>query len=241
MSLNVKGIHAPLLVTRDGSQDIDYDGTFSIHDVDGPVTIDNAPLDAIDGVRGNLTIIDTLELVNTGTNNGPEGRTCYTPPPRTLKCSHIDGALTAWFIRSDLKLDAIGGRIDVKNEFGNTTLTVARPLPEAPHRILSEAGRVEVQLAKGVLGKLPLQALTNCGTVRTNASQTMLETTDFTLARDDAGAGRAWRGLKSAIKEEPGSFFEAAARLAAVLQGKDRSPGFDLISRGGVVKVDVEP
>jgi hypothetical protein len=45
--------------------------------------------------------------------------------------------------------------------------------------------------------------------------------------------------MKSAIKEDPGSFFEAADRLAAVLQGKERSPGFDLISRAGAVKVVV--
>jgi len=237
VSLDVKGLHAPLLVTRDGSQDIDYDGTFSIRDVAGPVTIDNAPLDLIDSVHGNLTIVDTLELVNTGTNHGPEGRTCYTPPARTLKCSNIDGPLSATFLRSGLRLSAISGRIDVTNEFGDTTLEVAKPLPEAAHRIISESGKVEVHLAKGVLGKLLLQALTNCGTVRTNAPQDMLETTDFTLARDDAGASRAWRGLKSATKEEPDGFFQAANRLATVLQGKDRSPGVDLISRGGVVRV----
>jgi hypothetical protein len=42
------------------------------------------------------------------------------------------------------------------------------------------------------------------------------------------------------VKEEPGAFFDAADRLAAVLQGKDRSPGVDLISRSGVVKVVIK-
>jgi hypothetical protein len=237
VSLDVKGIHAPLLVTRDGSEDRDCDGTFAMRDLEGPVTIDNVPLDLIEDVHGNLAIVGTLELVNTGTNHGPDGRTCYTPPARTLKCGKVEGDLTASFLRSDLRLTAIGGRIDVRNEFGDTTLDIAKPLPDVPHRIISESGRIEVHLAKGVLGKLPLQALTNCGTIRTNAPQDMLETTDFTLARDETGASRDWRGLKSAIKEGPGGFFEAADRLTAVLQGKGRSPGVDLISRGGVVKV----
>lgn len=239
VNLDVKAVHAPLTITRDGSQDRDYEGSFAIRDVYGPVTIDNAPIDVIEGVHGNVTITGTMELVNTGTVHENGVRTSYTPPPRTLQCTNIKGDLTAWFIRSNLKLKSIGGRIDVKNEFGDTALEVDKPLPQMPHRIVSESGKVEVHLAKGALGKLPLQALTNSGAVRTNAPQDMLEETDFTLGRDYTGAGHAWRGMKSAIKEDPGSFFEAADRLAAVLQGKERSPGLDLISRAGAVKVVV--
>ncbi|HWE95037.1 MAG TPA: hypothetical protein VG269_13810 [Tepidisphaeraceae bacterium] len=239
VNLDVKGLHSALVITRTGSQNRDYNGQFAIRDVHGPVTIDNAPIDVIEGVHGNVTISGTMELANTGTTHENGERTSYTPPPRTLTCGNIEGDLTGWFIRSDLKLKAITGRIDVRNDFGDTTLQVDNPLPQSPHRIVSESGKVEVHLAKGVLGKLPLQALTNCGTVRTNAPQTMLEETNFSLGRDYTGAAHAWRGMKSAIKEEPGSFFEAGDRLGAVLQGKERSPGFDLISRGGIVKVVV--
>lgn len=239
VNLDVKGLHSALVITRDGSQNRDYDGQFAIRNVHGPVTIDNAPIDVIDSVHGNVTITGTMELANTGTTHENGERTSYTPPPRTLTCGNIEGDLSGWFIRSDLKLKAITGRIDVRNDFGDTTLEVTQPLPQLPHRVVSESGKVEVHLAKGVLGKLPLQALTNCGTVRTNAPQTMLEETDFTLGRDYTGVAHAWRGMKSATKEDSGTFFEAGDRLGAVLQGKERSPGFDLISRGGVVKVVV--
>jgi hypothetical protein len=180
--------------------------------------------------------------VNTGTvHDAARGdRTLYTPPPRTLTCRNIDGGLTAWFTRADLKVEKVSGRLDVRNEFGNTAVTVAAPLAEKPHRVLSESGRVDVRLTAKALGSLPVQALTNCGTVRTDAPQDVLEDTSFTLGRDPTGASRNWRGVKS-VRKGGGDFFAATDRLAAVLAGGDRSPGLDLISRCGVVRVTYEP
>ena len=47
--------------------------------------------------------------------------------------------------RDELNLDTIAGRIDVKNEFGKTTLVVGRALAERPHRVVSESGRIPPQ------------------------------------------------------------------------------------------------
>lgn len=84
---------------------------------------------------------------------------------RELTCRNIDGDVTAWFSRADLKLSDISGRIDVKNEFGDILLTATGSLSDKPHRLLSESGRVAVELTRRSLGQLPLQALTSCGTV----------------------------------------------------------------------------
>lgn len=243
-SIDVRGVRAPLLLTTDGSHDRDYNGTFAVRNVAGPLTVYNVPLDQVVGVHGDVTLMCTTELVNTGTlHDARRGeRTLYTPPARALVCQNVDGDLTAWFTRSDLTVDAVGGRLDVRNEFGNTAVTVAAPLAaDKPHRVVSESGRVEVRLTAKALGALPLQALTNCGTVRTDAPQAVLEDTNFTLGRDAAGAARSWRGVKSVRKGDREVFFGAADRVGAVLSGRDRSPGLDLISRGGVVVVRYEP
>jgi hypothetical protein len=181
-------------------------------------------------------------MVNTGENFSGGQRTAYTPAPRTLSCSNVDGDLTAWFVRSDLKLNGIGGRIDVRNDFGDTLLDVGKALPPGQaHRVVSESGKVEVRFARGTLGKLPLIALTNCGTIRTNIDQGVLESTNFTVSRDpDDGAGiaRSWRGLKPVPgKRDPEAMIEMFDRPAAVMRGADRPPGLDLVSRAGVVKI----
>ncbi len=180
MGLDVTDLQASLVLARAGSQNRDYNGTFRVRSLEGDLTVDNAPLDLIDSVRGNVTIVSTMELANTGTRHERGQRTAYTPPPRVLTCRNVDGDFTAWFTRGDLKLAEISGRIDVRNEFGDTALVALTPLAAKPHRLLSESGRVEVQLTRDALGDRPLQALTNCGSVRTNARQDFLEDTNFT-------------------------------------------------------------
>jgi hypothetical protein len=242
-NLDVQGIHGALAVTRGGSHDIDYDGSFRIRDLHGSLLAENVPLDLVDSIRGNVNITCTLELVNTGTQYKSGERTMYTPPPRLLTCRKIDGDITTWFTRADLNLESIDGRIDVKNEFGKTTLVVGRALAVKAHRVVSESGRIEVRLAPGSLGTLPLCALTNCGTVRTNAEQDVLKDTSFTVGRDDTGASRGWQGVKSNSRSagfNAGEFLAGIDRVAAVLQDRDRSPGLDLISRGGIVQIIYE-
>jgi hypothetical protein len=247
VGLDVKGVHAELVVTSQGSRDRDYDGTFAVRDVHGPVTIDNAPLDVLERVYGNVTITGAIEMVNTGEDFNGDQRTAFTPPPRTLKCSNIDGDFTAWFVRSDLRLEGISGRIDVRNDFGDTSLVVSKGLPvQQAHRVVSQSGKVEVRFAKGTpVGTPPLLALTNCGTLRTNIGQDVLESTSFTVSRDagdGAAVARGWRGLKSAQgKRDPLAMVETFERTGAIMRGGDRSAGLDLVSRAGVVKVIAEP
>jgi hypothetical protein len=239
--LDVVDLHASLILSRAGSQNRDYDAAFRIRSLDGDLTVDNAPLDLVDSVHGNVTIVSTMELANTGTHHEGGRRTAYTPPPRVLACRNIDGDFSAWFTRGDLKLNDISGRIDVRNEFGDTEFAAMTSLAAKSHRFLSESGRVEVQLTRAAIGELPLLALTNCGTVRTNARQDFLQDTSFSTGATAEKAGRDWRGVKSVRQPSggPESFFVGVERLDAVLSGTDRASGLDLISRGGTVVVTV--
>lgn len=242
-SLEITGVHAKsLLLTRDGSHDRDYRGTFNVKNLHAALTAIDVPLDVVESVHGAVTIHCGEELANTGTTHGPDGRTLYTPPPRALAVRKVDGDLTARFTRSDLTIDDVGGRIDVRNEFGPTTLvaTAAAPVADKAHRIVSEAGVVTARLSLKSLAQLPVHALTNCGTIRTDAPQDLLEETSFSTGRDASGTGRAWRGLKPKPKAGADDFFGTADRVKAIVEGAERSPGLDLLSRGGVVRVVAE-
>jgi hypothetical protein len=241
-NLDVRGVRTSLVLTSGGSHDCDYDGKFQVRDVRGSLTVENAPLDLVEAVHGNVLIRSTTEMVNGSTHFEKGQRTINAAAPRVLTCRKIDGDLTAWFTRSSLELGSIAGRIDVKNEFGDTTLVVGRGLARAAHRVLSEAGRIEAHVMPGALEQLPMVALTNCGSVRTNADQKALHNVNFTVGRDPAGVSRDWHGLISGPDSPDGlEFMERIDRLAAALEGKDRPPGLDLISRGGNLRVIFEP
>jgi len=240
VNLDVQGVQAALVVTRDGSRDRDYDGHFQVRDLYGSLVVDNAPLDLVDGIHGNVSIRSTVELANTGTRHRSGKRTFYIQPPRVLTCRNIDGDLTALFTRAALELKAIGGGIDIRNEFGDTTLAVGPGLAEKPHRVVSESGQIEVNLAPEALDRLPLQALTSCGTIRTNVGQDVLPDVSFTVGRDYTGTSRNWRGV---ISNSGGAdrfhvaTMEAIDRLDAALQGHERPAGLDLVSRCGTIRV----
>src|SRR5262249_55993324 len=110
VNLDVTGLYAGLIVTSDGSRDRDYDGRFSIRDQHGSLAVYNAPVDLIESVTGNVTIVSTTELSNTGTQHEHGQRTSYTPPPRQLVCGAIRGEFTASLSQRDLKLSAITRR-----------------------------------------------------------------------------------------------------------------------------------
>jgi len=238
-TFDVQDLKAPLTLTAAGSHDRNYNGHFEIKRLEGPLTVLDAPLDLVEDVQGDVSIVSTTELVNTGTHHEGGKRISYTPEARQCTIKNVAGNLTVWFSRSNLKLESITGKVDVMNESGDTSWQASSPLGSAAHRVISDSGKIDVQLKKSSLGKLPMYALTSHGSVSTNASQEVLEDTSFGTS-DSAGHHRNWRGMKSKRETEPGSFFEYAERPAAALEGRKRSAGVDLISRSGEVTVTLE-
>jgi hypothetical protein len=239
-SLDIQKLKAPLTATDSGSRDRDYDGSFQIKEVDGPVTLFNVPLDRLEHVHGNVTIMATVEYANTGVSHEGGMRICYTPPPRECVVSDVRGDVTAWFARASLKLEGVSGRIDVKNEAGDTWVKSAA-LADAAHRIVSDCGRIEVRATAETLAKLPVLAVTGQGSVRTNARSDLLSETNFTAGNPADGSRRNWRGLKTPREFDPVAFMNEAHRPAAALADEPRSAGLDLISRSGVIELRVEP
>jgi hypothetical protein len=239
-SLDVHDLQSPLIVTSAGSRDRNYNGVFTIKGVTGAVSVYDAPLDRLEDIHGSALIHSTVELVNTGTQHEDGKRISYTPAARECTIKNVDGNLTAWFSRSNLKIEGISGKINVMNESGDTQWEARSSLPEAAQRIVSDCGKIDVALKVSALGKLPVFALTGHGNVTTNASQEVLEDTNFGI-RDSQGRHRNWRGMRSKRESQPGAFFDDANRPAEALADKDRSPGLDLVSRSGDVSVTVQP
>ncbi|HEV3303492.1 MAG TPA: hypothetical protein VG055_27830 [Planctomycetaceae bacterium] len=245
VGLLVQDLKTSLIITNSDSRDRDYEGRFEIRNHVGPVRVEHVPIQKITNVQGDVRLLLTEEFANSGTSFHGNWRLMYVSPPNELLCADIAGSFTAWCGRMNLRLERLGGQIDVRNEFGDTLLTVDRLFPEQAHRVISEAGRVDAVMPKSVLGQLPLLAATNDGRVETNADHDFLEELNVGTPGRELGEYRNWRAfisksMKRSFQQNPLEFLEIPRRMALALDGEKRSPGLDLISRGGTVAVKVE-
>ncbi|HEY2148046.1 MAG TPA: hypothetical protein VGH32_08925 [Pirellulales bacterium] len=240
VGLDIDGVKGPLYVTDADSLDRDYDGAFRIKNLDGPLTMFNVPLDRLEQVHGDVKIVATVEYANTGTHYENDQRTTIIPPPRECAIDAIEGNFTAWFSRVNLKIGGVSGMIDVKNEVGDTRFAPAAPIADRAHRLVSTSGNIDVRLKRSQLDKLPIMALTNEGTVKTNAKREVLDETNFTTGNAADGSRRDWRGLKTPKKRDAGLMFDQFERPAAVLRDAERSPGLDIITQSGTIDLTIE-
>jgi hypothetical protein len=244
--IDIRDLKASLVLASHGTFRTASDEPFQVRSLEGSLRVKQVPLDLIDGVTGNVNIVATVDhsirVTSWGTGTGAIVGTRY--PPLPCVCKNVGGDLVGWFGRVDVQLEGIQGRIDVRNEFGDTKLTIAGPPSQAAHRIISESGRIELSLSRKEWGDFPLWAVTQAGTFRSSAPREFLEEFNVTT-KDDAGAQRAWVGLRRgrgrAAPFDPTDFQNLATRLRLALAGDERVPGFDLISRGGAVVVDAQP
>src|SRR5207248_2079860 len=139
---------------------------FQVHGLDGSLVVRQVPLDVIDGVTGNVNITATVDLSGTGTRHSGDGIVAIRGPPLACSVKHVGGDFVAWFGRVDLSLESIKGRIDVRNEFGDTRLVMEGKPSQAAQRIVSESGRIEISASRSAWGDLPLWAVTQSGTFR---------------------------------------------------------------------------
>jgi hypothetical protein len=237
--LAVEGVDAELTVTDAGSHDRDYDAEFSLVDIVGPLSVFNVPLDRIENAAGDVTIESTVEYANTGTTHADGRRVAYTPPPRSCTISGVRGDLTAWFSRVNLHVSGVTGRIDVRNETGDTVID-GGDLTAAPHRVLSQSGRVELQAPLALFEKLPMMAVTCDGRAETNADQSVFEEVSVTSGDPSDGSRRSWRGFMTPARGDV-QRFSYLDRPGRVWSGEETAPGITLVSRSGVAAVTVAP
>ena len=219
-----------MLTTHD-SRERDYDGEFQIRGVKGNVNIDQVPVRVLAEVTGDVRYMATNEFVNRGTLHTGNQRIFSPYETHRTEIDQIGGKLQARFLRTELRLGAIAGSLDVINEYGDTHLTLDAPNAEGSQRVISESGRIEVEGPAEVLDSMPIYAYTQCGRLETNLSREVLDDADFSTGRPQRG----WRGLVTPSQDRYGlARFE---RPAAALEDRERAAGLDLISNCGTVVV----
>jgi hypothetical protein len=139
----------------------------------------------------------------------------------------------------DLRLEGVAGKIDVSNDFGDTTLTAETTLAKARHRLVSQSGRIEARFTSSGLGSLPIQALTICGSIRTDAPFSILDPPQEATWPAADGTACTWRGMISRPSDRMGDNDPVARSkvMRAVVNGEDDYPAVDLISRSGAIRI----
>lgn len=233
--IEVDGVRSALILR--GDNDRDYNGQFTIKNLQGPLTAEGVPLQSIDGVRGNVDIGMTEYLGNSGTRHADNTRTSYVYKPELYAYKHIVGNFRGRFVRADLELSGIFGQIDMENEYGQTKLVLEEPLFEVAHRVISHGGDILVQGGPRGFGKLPVVALSECGLVRVRSDDRLFESVSGTRSASLPLERRGWSGFVRKTSEEAKvQFHEQLNRIEHILAGSDRSPGLDLISHGGSIQ-----
>jgi hypothetical protein len=230
--LDVESLDASLELMGQGSRD--YEATYRIRNVSGSVIATGVPIDTLENVKGDVSVVLTAYVEDSSDSHREGTRTKQFAYPRDNVYRNIGGDFRAWFCRANLKLENLTGRIDVRNDFGDTKLVVKSKLVPKAHRIVSQAGHIEVQLPKEALSDLPLSTMSECGRIRIPQSFDMLDSLQFTTTGWE-GVRRSWGGFVSKSRPETGYIY--MMRVSLVLHGKARKPGLDLISRAGSVKI----
>jgi hypothetical protein len=236
MGMDISGVNAHLMMTSAGSQNRDYDGNFSIRDHVGPITLSNVPIDVIECVTGDVKIEATTEMTNTGSHHADDDWILTTPPPRPLQVTNVTGNLTAHFTRSDLHVSGVSGVINIRNDFGDSRCLIATALVAGNHRIVSQSGLVNVQVAGGTEIGLPVFAATNCGSAATNLGRDELDDLNVTVTSAD-GLRKEWRSLHSKLPQDDfHARFALHKRPDDIIADRERGHGLDLISVAGRVE-----
>jgi hypothetical protein len=234
--LDIESVQAQLLIRGDG--DRDYHGRFSVRGLKGALAAEHIPLQTIDDVTGGVDVTMTTYLGNSGTRHADNTRTSYVFVPESYAYKNIQGGFRGRFVRADLRLEAIAGQVDVDNEYGKTVLVAERPFTSAAHRIVSDGGQIEVRLSTDALGELPVLAVSESGTVRLGYQDRSFEDVSWSGPLGSTGELRGWRGFeRKAPSAGAASFFERFDRVAKILTGEERSPGLDLVNRGGSIQI----
>ncbi|QDT09841.1 hypothetical protein [Planctomycetes bacterium K23_9] len=239
VAVNIKSVQANLILTTDGSLDRSYGADFHVSDIDGDLSIRQAPIRRIIGIQGDVQFIQTDEVTNTSTRHSGGVRTTSSPPPDPTLIGDIGGNLNGHFVRADLSLRNLRGEISVFNEYGNTQIDVAANLKNTTHRIASHSGVIRLSgqavpddypdLEVNDLVGVPLHAFTQTGTVKVRGLRKRLQDKSYT------SGGRGWQGFRSPTD---GVSFTDFNRPNAAWENSPRSAGIDIVSSAGTVVIE---
>jgi hypothetical protein len=235
--LEVENVQGSLLVVSDDNHNRDYEAQFRVRGVDGDVTVLDFPLNSVENVTGNVNIHSLRDFANSGTSHTGDGqRMLYWNRPLPCVVKNIGGDFYSQFSRAELQVEDVRGRMAVANESGDTHLVVGRPLGSAAHRLDTVSGTIDVSFRAGALGRLPVIAAMNHGTLRTNASQSEFPT--FMIG-GSGGSSRDWHGVHRVQGNDKEDRGLDTLRLVESLKPQNDSPGLVIRALAGTIVVTV--
>jgi hypothetical protein len=111
--------------------------------------------------------------------------------------------------------------------------------------LVSESGRIEARLTTAGVGSLQIQALTSCGSVWSNAPDSVIADTGDAMWPSADGTPCTWHGMMSHLDDrffKPGvGAFAANKAMRAIVNGEDNYPAIDILSRSGAIRLVYEP
>lgn len=234
--VDVESLDGSLAIVGEG--DVDYSARSRAVDISGGVTAHEISLDVLDRIGGSVSVRQTAYKENAASTSRGNARTAFSGAPRPLEYTNIGGDLKLVLTRADLRIEGVSGNVDVRNEFGTTTFVAAQPLAASSHRFVSESGVIDITIPKASAAERTLVAMTECGTVTCiNASPELLEDRNITAFTEPGPARRSWKGFTSRI--EIFDLFGLVDRINLSLKGEENAGGFDVVSRGGSVRVEL--
>ncbi len=128
--------------------------------------------------------------------------------------------------------------MNVENDFGNTAWTIDAPLAQGvDHRLVSQGGAIDLRYDPKGLGDLTLSLYTECGAIHLEGRRGFDDRSFETGEGDDRR--RTWqaevRSPDPNRRPSPEERFDRFRRPADILQGRPKTPGVNLLSRGGIV------
>ena len=238
--LMVEKLRSALTILDEDSTDSDARGQFAVRGLTGNLLSLNFPLQTVTNVTGHVTFTATQEFgfESAGTLHADNIRQLTPAKPIAVQVHHVSDGLDAQFGRVQLDLADIQGTVNVSNDFGDTRLVASKPLPAVAHRLVTQSGRIEVELSPAAWKSLPVLAITNHGGIRTNLSREEFD--DFRLegADEHDGTRRTWPGFRTVVKdEERFAVFAVLGRMRQIIENTDRPAGLDVFSRSGNIEV----
>jgi hypothetical protein len=238
--LLIENLAASLTVVDEDSTDSDAGSRFEIQGLKGNLLCQNFPLQVIANVQGHVSITSTTEfgVEGAGTNHHDGLRDMTPARPYSVTLDGVTEGVRLHYGRVRLDLQDIAGTIDVENEFGDTHFSSTAPLADSAHRIVSQSGRIDVELSLDAWKSVPVLAVTNHGGSRTNIPREEFD--DFHLSGEDKHdqVRRDWSGFRTVVEgEERFAVFRLIDRFAAILGDGERTHGLDLLTRNGHIVV----
>ena len=235
----VQDLNASLSVLGDGNRD--YSASYTVSNLLGSFTAENIPIHRLDGIHGDVSVMDMAYQENRSTGFSADGQIARSESPRGSIYRDIHGNLSAAFCRADLTLEQIEGRIDVQNDFGNIDWIINKKLAQKEdHRIASQSGSIDIRLDDKALGELEMSLFTECGVLHLANKIDDFKSMMFTSTEGDV-VRRYWHALVRARpvarQHDPMESLATFRRVADALQGRPRKPGVDVISRAGTITV----